>query len=136
MTAATRSTLKTLIAHPDTAIHALRQGLPIKRFDELLERLEITQAQLTGILRIPPSTLARRRNEERLSPEESDRLYRLAHLHSLATQVLGDEARASTWLKTAKRALGNASPLELADTEPGVKSVETLLHQIEHGLFI
>jgi putative toxin-antitoxin system antitoxin component (TIGR02293 family) len=43
--------------------------------------------------------------------------------------------RAREWFKAPNRALGNTTPFEYADTEPGAREVEDVLGRIEHGVF-
>ncbi len=64
---------------------------------------------------------------------ESDRLYRLARVLALARESLGDEARATRWLKRTKRALGGVAPIAAIDTELGARQVENLLGRIAYG---
>ncbi len=78
--------------------------------------------------------LARRKRSERLSNAESERLYRIAFLIARAVQVLGSLEGAQHWLDTGKRALGGATPLAFAKTEPGAREVEDLLGRIEYGI--
>ena len=89
--------------------------------------------QLAGILDLSPRSLQRRRHEGRLARHESDRLYRLARIITLAKHYLGAEATATRWLKRPNRALGGAVPLELIDTELGARSVENVLGRIAYG---
>jgi uncharacterized protein (DUF2384 family) len=43
--------------------------------------------------------------------------------------------KASHWLQTSNRGLGGEVPLDLMDTDAGVREVETVLGRIEYGLF-
>jgi putative toxin-antitoxin system antitoxin component (TIGR02293 family) len=65
-------------------------------------------------------------------PEESDRLLRLARVFELGVTVFeGDTERAVRWFTMPKSRLGGESPLERADTEPGIREVEDMLYTIE-----
>ena len=77
-----------------------------------------TLALISGI---HPRTLARRKQEARFPPNESERLMRIALLFNRAVDVLGAEETARDWLKTPNPALGGQTPLAFADTEPGVR---------------
>ena len=80
-------------------------------------------------------TLARRRQERNLSPDESDRVYRAARLVAQAEEVLGDLARAARWFKAPNRALGHARPLDLLDTDIGSRQVEEVLGRVDAGVY-
>ena len=47
----------------------------------------------------------------------------------------GDARAAERWLSSPRRALGGATPLELARTEDGAGEVEALIGRLEHGVF-
>jgi len=69
-----------------------------------------------------------------LSPIESDRLYRIAFIAYMASEVLGSIDKARTWLQGANRALGGHSPISRLDTEIGERQVEDLLNRINYGI--
>jgi putative toxin-antitoxin system antitoxin component (TIGR02293 family) len=87
------------------------------------------------VLALPPRTLARRKGEHRLKAPESDRLLRLGRIAVLAEDVLGSPEKASRWLHTPNRALGNRVPLGQLDTDLGVREVESLLLRVAHGVY-
>lgn len=89
-----------------------------------------------GVIGIPERTLARRKKENRLSSEESERLLRVSKLFDDSLSLFdGDREAAVNWLSTPKKALKNQSPLQIARTEIGAREVENLIGRIEHGVF-
>ncbi|MGH7267330.1 MAG: type II RES/Xre toxin-antitoxin system antitoxin [Candidatus Rokuibacteriota bacterium] len=113
----------------------LRTGLPYSALEAVASGFEIGTADLVAVLRVPPRTLARRKREKRLRADESDRLYRLGRIASLAEEILGSRAKATRWLHEPNRALANAIPLRQLDTEVGARQVEDLLLRIAHGVY-
>jgi putative toxin-antitoxin system antitoxin component (TIGR02293 family) len=113
---------------------ALRAGLPYASLSAVASGFGIESPAIASILGIPARTLARRKKERRLSPEESDRLFRLGRLAALAEEVLGTRAKASAWLHAGNRALGGATPLSQLDTDLGAEEVESALLRIAHGV--
>ena len=113
----------------------LRQGLPYGVLIALTSAYDLDLRTLAVVLRIPPRTLARRRRERRLRPDESDRVFRLARIAALAEGSLGGRERAARWLKRPNRALGNAIPLDHLDTDLGARQVEDILGRISHGIY-
>lgn len=114
---------------------AVRKGLSYETLESLREELGLTQEVLTQVLGTSERTLQRRRTSGRLSPSESDRVWRIAHVYHRALGAFDDrtdEARA--WLTTPKRALGGDTPIEHLDTEPGERVVEQMLAVIEHTM--
>jgi putative toxin-antitoxin system antitoxin component (TIGR02293 family) len=113
----------------------IREGLPFSSLETVMERFRLNRDEVSSALDLPPRTLARRKQERRLRPAESDRLFRLARLAAQAVEVLGSEDKASRWLHTPNRALGGEAPLTLLDTDLGARQVEDLLGRIEHGVY-
>jgi len=113
----------------------LRQGLPYQALAAMSSAYDIDLRHLALVLRIPPRTLARRKRERRLRPDESDRLFRVARIATLAEETLGGRDRAARWLKRPNRALGSAIPLDHLDTDLGARQVEDVLGRISHGIY-
>ena len=116
-------------------IARIKKGLPLKTFEQLCKNLALPEKELCRILNIPPSTLARRKKSGHLSFEESERVFRIARLYDKAVEVFKQPKLGRKWLKEPAWALGDAAPLEYAETELGAKEVEELLGRIEHGVF-
>src|ERR1039458_7128984 len=84
----------------------VREGLPAEVLFLLAKRLNLTQAEISAKIGIPQRTLTRRLTRNAcLTPAESDRTVRLAHVFATAAEALGTEEKAAYWLKTPNRAL-------------------------------
>jgi putative toxin-antitoxin system antitoxin component (TIGR02293 family) len=116
-------------------IPLVRQGLPSASVDALVRSTRITQAELAQALAIPERTLARRKREGALSPEESSKFVRFARVVERAEAVFEDTEAALSWLQSANAALGGVTPMSLLDTDIGADSVMDTLGRIEHGVF-
>lgn len=112
----------------------VRLGLPYAALEAVMARLDLSREQVAAALHLPERTLARRKKERRLHPDESDRLFRLARIAAQAAEVLGATEKAARWLRRPNRALGGRVPLELLDTDAGTREVEEVLGRIEHGI--
>lgn len=112
----------------------VKRGVAFREFEQLRARLEVSSSALAAVVGISQRTLARRRQEGRLQPAESDRLYRIMRLYQKAQEVLGEPA-AKDWLATPKRFLGGKTPLEFSDTEIGAYEIDQALGRLEHGIF-
>lgn len=113
----------------------VRGGLPYAALEAVVTRYEIPRAALLRVLHMPPRTLARRKKQRRLRPDESDRLLRLARVAARAEEVLGSRENAAGWLSDPIIALNDTSPLDHLDTDLGAHEVEEILGRIEHGMF-
>jgi putative toxin-antitoxin system antitoxin component (TIGR02293 family) len=114
---------------------ALRRGFPFAAFAELMRVLELRPQDLADLLGVASRTLARRKASKQLTAIESDRLYRVAYITLVASEVLGSIEKARSWLRSENRALGGHPPLLLLDTEVGERRVEDLLNRINYGIY-
>lgn len=113
----------------------IRAGLPFAGFLELQAALGLSGTALGDLIGIPARTLQRRREEGRLSKEESDRLDRVRRLHRQAVATLGSQEAARSWLTRPQMALAGFTPLDLADTGAGAREVENLLGRLDYGVY-
>lgn len=113
----------------------VRRGLPFTSLERVMARFGLGRQQVSEVLHLPERTLARRKRERRLSPDESDRLVRLARVAAQAEETLGSAERAAAWLQRPNRALGGEPPLALLDTDLGAREVEAVLGRLEHGVY-
>lgn len=115
-------------------VTAVREGLPVTECRRLVDDGIIEPSELFRLV-IPRRTLQHRESKgQRLSPEESDRVLRIARIWEAARQVFGSPEKAQTWLRRESRLLGGERPLDLLDTEVGGRQVEDALDRLAHGL--
>jgi putative toxin-antitoxin system antitoxin component (TIGR02293 family) len=114
---------------------SIEEGLRYRAVDALQKRYGLSTADITVLLFVPSRTLARRKQEGRFRPEESDRLVRLGRIGAIAEETLGDATKAASWLRRPNRALENEAPLSQLDTDVGTRQVESLLLRIAHGVY-
>lgn len=122
------------MASPQETIEAIRDGLPAAAFDWLKSELGLTAGELADVVHISRRTVSRRKKEGVLKPDESERVLRLIRIYQRAAEVLGGRDEARDWMQEPNFALGDDTPLQFADTEPGARRIEQLLGQIEHGI--
>ena len=115
-------------------VRMVRRGLPTAAVDNFLEATHLGFPAIEEHV-MPRRTFKRRQDANQLLDlGESDRLVRFARLVALAEETFGARDKALTWLERENRALDGQSPLSLADTDLGARTVETLLGRIGHGL--
>ena len=130
-----RRTLGRTIVTRRGLMDAVRAGLPYPSLDSLVGLLGVSRQQLLRWLALPERTIARRSSGQRLRPDESDRLMRVARLLALGGTIFGSTESAAAWMRTPNRALGGEIPLSLLDTDLGCREVEDALGKMEHGVF-
>ena len=116
-------------------IETVREGLSTDVFKTVAANLEMSHRQLAGVLRIPDRTLDRRLKHGVLSPEESDRLARVAKILQRAHEVFGNAEKARGWMNTRLAAFEGETPLQRADTSLGASQVEDVLGRIDYGVY-
>jgi putative toxin-antitoxin system antitoxin component (TIGR02293 family) len=114
---------------------AVREGFPVAVVFQVAGRGKSFTLDEIYRLVIPRRTLEHRQGKhDRLTPNQSDRIARLARLTALAEETFGSVAKAQTWLRRPTRPLAGKPPIELLDSDAGTKAVEDLLGRIEHGI--
>jgi putative toxin-antitoxin system antitoxin component (TIGR02293 family) len=113
---------------------AIRAGLSTSVLKQLQTSWNLTVLELSAALAIPRSTLMQMmRSPRRMSPADSDRLYRLAQVLALAERYIGDRSRALGWLRHPNAILGSVTPLHALETEIGRQRVIQTLGVIAYG---
>lgn len=121
----------------------IKKGIPSRAMYHVKKEFNLTDEVLALIIGASLRTIARRRkaaetthtvSKERLSPVESDRLYRFARIIALAEEVFESKEDALEWLNGAQHGLGGSVPFKMLQTDAGAREVEELLTRIEYGV--
>jgi putative toxin-antitoxin system antitoxin component (TIGR02293 family) len=92
------------------------------------------QSLLKG-LGLAVSTIGRKlKKEERLSPAESDRVWRVLAVFEHAKEAFEDPSLAAQWIKRPLAGLDYMRPLDVLDTQPGYDRVQAILLRLETGV--
>lgn len=135
--AAYRARLSALLHIPEdateTQIHnSIVHGFPAALLMDLCEKGEVTPIERDQI--IPLRTLKTRLSKaEPLTVDESDRLFRAAHITAMAQTVFGGRDKAKRWLSKPKERFAGQTPMAMLKTLQGTRQVEEMLLQIAEG---
>lgn len=117
-------------------LKTVEQGLAFHALERLQRNVGLSFEELADLVQISRRTLARRKQEGRFLPEESDRLLRAARLFAKALELFeGNSEESLKWLTTPQTALGRAVPLAVARTEVGSREVMTLIDRLQQGVY-
>ncbi|WP_191965290.1 type II RES/Xre toxin-antitoxin system antitoxin [Marinobacter halotolerans] len=117
-------------------VKKIRRGGKARDLDALKALYDIDDATLCKLLDISPRTLVRRREEGVVNKAELDRVATLQLVMRNAVELFeGDREKAQRWLKCPARALEHQCPIDLLDTEAGIRMVRDLIGQLEHGVY-
>ena len=119
----------------EVTIGNVRRGLSTQVFKSVAASLGFSDREFAGVLKIPNRTLDRRFKHEVLSPDESDRLARVANILIRAQEVFGNVEKARDWMNTPLSAFEGETPLQRADTSIGANQVEDVLGRIDYGVY-
>ena len=114
-------------------VRLVRQGLPARAVQFVIDAGRLTLAEVDRIV-MPRKTLANRKRQGTLTPEQTDRLLRVARVIAAAEATFGSKEKAYIWLRRPTLGLAGERPLDVLDTAEGTRAVETLLGRIEHGI--
>jgi len=113
----------------------LRDGLPYEALGVVTRILGISVDAASAWLRLPRRTLARRKENNRLDPQQSERVLRLAELTARALATFGSVQETGRWLFTENGALGGVIPLALLDTDVGTRAAQDALLRVYNGVY-
>jgi len=116
-------------------ITCIREGVPKKALDNLIEVTGINATEMAGIIRTSDRTLRRYLPKQKLNPEQSERVIELAKVYSRGEEVFGTLDAFREWMNGSVRALGDKKPKEFLDTSMGIEMLMDELGRIEHGIF-
>lgn len=101
--------------------------------EHLAKYLGKSAAALMRLINANERTAQRRKEQGVLTPEESDRVARIARVTQRAIEAFGDKAQAREWITRPNRALQGFAPIGLLVTDAGAALVTDELGRIEHG---
>jgi putative toxin-antitoxin system antitoxin component (TIGR02293 family) len=113
----------------------IRNGVPKKALDTLLDKTGITTSEISEIIHTSDRTLRRYTPQQKLNPDQTERVIQLAHLYSRGEEVFEGLTEFKEWMNSAVIALGNKKPKEFLDTSIGIDYLIEELGRIEHGIF-
>ncbi|NBA93409.1 antitoxin Xre/MbcA/ParS toxin-binding domain-containing protein [Pseudomonas sp. R5(2019)] len=132
-----RARLESLLQIPANAteleIHEMIQsGFAAARLMQLCDQGDVTPLERDQI--IPLKTLKTRiAKDQRLTVDESDRLFRAAHITAMADVLFGNDEKAKRWLSKPKDRFSGRSPMAMLSTIQGTRQVEEMLIQLAEG---
>lgn len=117
-------------------IESIEQGFSYATFEQIVKEYSFAVQDLANAVGISQRTLMRRKIEKKLSRFESDRLVSVSRMLAQATELFEkDKEKTLRWLNAPNRALGGRTPLQMAQTETGLREVENLIGRLENGVF-
>ena len=112
---------------------ALEKGLPVGAFDRVCKLVAPDDPAMRDLL-VARATLARRKQQKRLSSHESEKVERLARVWAMAMDVWKEPDAARRFLGEPHAMLDGRTPREVAArTDLGARTVEQILGRLAYG---
>ncbi len=118
-------------------INLSRSGIKASFAKKLIKDIQINQEEFAEFVGLKIRTLSRRfkKPSEKLTPEESEKVIRLARIYLEALDVFKVDDKVATWLKRPNRALGESAPISYLDSDIGAEEVMAILGRIRDGVY-
>ncbi|MBC6989929.1 MULTISPECIES: type II RES/Xre toxin-antitoxin system antitoxin [Hymenobacter] len=112
------------------------KGLPVRALRALQQHLRFTNKEISAVLDISESTLARREQAKSpLTRDEGEKTIQLSGVLLKGLEVFENEDDFNHWLSTPNVALGNIRPKSLLSSAIGRDQVLAVLFRIEYGMY-
>ncbi len=112
----------------------VEKGIPTESL-AYLRHNGLTFSEVSAIVISPRTLKHRKARGEKLSNEETERAVRVGRVLGQADLVFGSHDKALLWLRTPDDRLNDRTPLSMLHTEAGGRLVESMLWQIDDGVY-
>ena len=112
----------------------VEQGIPTESI-AYLRHNGLTFSEVSSIVISPRTLKHRKARGEKLSNEETERAVRVGRVLGQADLVFGSHDKALLWLRTPDDRLNDRTPFSMLHTEAGGRLVESMLWQIDDGVY-
>lgn len=116
-------------------IPLIRKGILMKNLQKLAKLMSLSLKDLALILPVSERTLRRYGASQRLSPEITERVIKLAQLYDKGIQVFEKKEKFLKWLNSEITSLNTKKPVEFLDTSKGIDLIMEELERIEYGVY-
>lgn len=117
-------------------MRAAAAGVSVKAVRHLQRHMRFTNREMSEVLSISESTLARREQAQKpLSRDEAEKAIQLSAVVAKGLEVFENEPDFHHWLQTSIPALGGERPQALLSSALGREQVREILIRIEWGIF-
>lgn len=117
-------------------VTAIEKGLPVTIVIKAGQELSVTPSRLYNVLHIQERNRLRRKDSDKLTPEEGEKIARMLRVTEAAIGLFeGDRESAMRWLDKPCLGLNGKAPNDMLKSESGSIAVLDLINRLEHGVF-
>jgi putative toxin-antitoxin system antitoxin component (TIGR02293 family) len=110
-------------------------GVSKKYLEKLKAKTMLDYQKLADVLSINRATLINKKEDEKFSAAQSERIIGLDALFNQGLEVFKDKDKLNGWLNTPNRALDGKIPYEVMGNQFGREEVLNLLGRIQWGVY-
>lgn len=114
-----------------------RSGVKARFAKKLIKDIQVNQDDFANYVGLKIRTLSRRfeKPSEKMTPEETEKVIRLARVFLQALDIFKNTEKVAAWLKRNNRSLGDNAPISFLDSEVGAQEVMAILGRIKYGVY-
>jgi putative toxin-antitoxin system antitoxin component (TIGR02293 family) len=112
-----------------------KMGVTKKYLEKVKAKTMLDYQKLANVLSINRATLINKKQEEKFSAAQSERIIGLDALYNHGLETFQDKDKLNGWLNSPNRALGGKIPYDVMDNQFGREEVLNLLGRIQWGVY-
>lgn len=121
------------ILNESEVVYAARNGVTKKKVNDILTLTGFTLNEMGQYVHITPRTLQRKKLNEKLPSDISERILLIQNLYIKGSKVFGNLSSFKQWMSVPNVALDGEMPKEYLDTFSGIEFLMHELGRLEHG---
>ena len=115
-------------------VYAARKGVTREKVNYIMGLTGITLSEIGQYTHVTPRTLQRKKPNETLPTDISERLLLIQNLYIKGSGVMGSIGAFKDWMSIPNVAFNGVVPKSFLDTFSGIEYIMHELGRIEHGL--
>jgi putative toxin-antitoxin system antitoxin component (TIGR02293 family) len=124
-----------LYLNEDKLIEASRDGITKRVFQQIRSFTGLSSQYFAAFTHVGIRTVQRKKANEKISPEASERAVLIGKLFFRGEEVFGNKEKFQSWMNSNIPGFNGKKPKEMLDTITGISKIEDELIRIEHGIF-
>lgn len=124
-----------LYLNDDNLIKASRDGITKRVFQQIRSFTGLSSQYFAAFTHVGTRTIQRKKDNEKISPEASERAVLIGKLFYKGEEVFGNKEKFQSWMNGSIPSFDGKKSKEMLDTITGISMIEDELIRIEHGIY-
>jgi putative toxin-antitoxin system antitoxin component (TIGR02293 family) len=126
--------LPELFSNEYNMIRESRNGITKKEFLEIRNITGLSAVIFASATHLTARTIERKKSNEKISPEASERAILIGKLYYSGEKIFGDREKFLQWMERPNFELEGKKPKDMLDTITGIGLVDDIFVRIQHGM--